>query len=76
MKHFKWTQWIILSTVLIWITWDIYTYFAHGNPSTESAFIVRFSWYHPWLSFLAGLLCGHLFFDLREPIDWPKDETK
>lgn len=76
MKHFKATQWLILATVLIWIGFDIYAYFVHGNPSTISAYIVRWSWYHPWVPFASGVLVGHLFFDMREPISWPDDLSK
>jgi len=74
----KWgiTQWLIFASVVIWIAWDFYTFYAHGNPTTESAVIIRWNWYHPWIPFLAGVLVGHLFFDLREPISWPKDLTK
>lgn len=76
MKHFGWTQWLIIATVAIWIGWDLFVYYHIGNPATESAVIVRWSWYHPYIPFLVGVLVGHLFFDMREPADWPKDETK
>lgn len=69
------TRALILVTVLLWIFWDVWVFYTSGNPSTESATLVRWSWYHPWIPFMAGLLCGHIFFDLREPVDWPKDET-
>jgi hypothetical protein len=70
------TRIIILSTVVLWIAYDIFVYLIYGNPATESAVIATISFYHPYIPFLAGLLCGHLFFDMREPLDWPKDETK
>lgn len=69
-------RWFVISTIVAWIMLDIYVYLRFGNPATESASFVRWSFYHPWIPFLAGLLCGHMFFDLREPIDWKKDYTK
>lgn len=67
---------LILATPVLWIAWDVYAYFwAGGNPATESATLIR--WFHeyPGCTFLFGVLVGHTVFDLREPIDWPKDEA-
>ena len=72
----NWSRYLILGTVMTWIGWDVIAYIQGGNPSTESASIIRWSWYFPEIPFCAGILVGHIFFDLREPIDWPKDESK
>ena len=76
MRSMTLTKWLILITPLIWIAWDVYVYFHDGNPATESAVIVRWSTYAPGIAFLCGILCGHLFFSLREPISWPDNLNK
>lgn len=69
------TRILILATPLVWIAWDVVAYFGAGNPATESATLVR--WFHeyPGFAFLFGVLVGHTVFDMREPIDWSKDNT-
>lgn len=62
------TQILIALTVLIWIAWDIWTYFHNGNPSTESATLYKWSYRVPGVSFLLGLLMGHLFFPQEDVI--------
>jgi TRAP-type mannitol/chloroaromatic compound transport system permease small subunit len=59
---------IIFCTAVIWIGWDIFAYFHYGNSATESATLYRWSFYAPGVSFLFGLLCGHLFFPQRQVI--------
>lgn len=75
MKSWNLTKVLILATAVIWIAWDFYAYFHGGNPATESATLMRWSTYEPGIAFLVGVLCGHLFFSLREPITWSKDLT-
>ena len=76
MKSMTITKWLILLTPVIWLAWDWYAYYHGGNPSTESATLVRWFHYYPQAAFLFGVLVGHIMFDLREPIDWSKDLTK
>jgi hypothetical protein len=66
------TRVLILTTPLIWIGWDLYSYLTAGNASTESATIFRYSVHAPGVAFLVGVLCGHLFFQMREPTAYPK----
>jgi hypothetical protein len=68
------TRIIILLTPVVWIAWDVYTYFAAGNASTESATIFRYSVQAPGLAFIVGLLCGHFFFQMHEPTAYPEGE--
>jgi len=52
------TQWLIIGTVAVWIVWDVIAYQWGGTPATISAW-----WWKAerWQVFLAGVLCGHLF---------------
>jgi hypothetical protein len=70
------TKILILATCLIWIIWDIYVYSTAGNPATESATLIRWFHQYPGFTFLFGVLIGHTVYNLREPIDWTKDETQ
>ena len=68
------TKILILSTVLIWIAFDIYIFLTQGNASTESATLYRWSYYAPGVSFLCGVLIGHLFFSQTGVIEEIKSE--
>lgn len=70
------TRLLILLTPLLWIAWDCYTYATAGNASTESATIFRYSSHVPGLAFLAGVLCGHFFFQMHEPTAYPTEPTE
>jgi hypothetical protein len=63
------TQVVIMVTIVAWIGWDIYAYLHFGNAATESATIFRWSYHAPGAAFLAGILCGHLFFPQHEVLD-------
>ena len=67
------TRILVLLTPLIWIAWDVYTYFSLGNASTESATIFRYSVRAPGIAFLCGVLCGHFFFQMHEPTAYPSE---
>lgn len=53
------TTWIILSTIAIWITWDVYLY--RNNKVTISEVVNK--WGNKSLPFVfaLGFLCGHWF---------------
>jgi len=59
------TRLIVLITPIIWIAWDFYAYYSGGNAATESIFIWRNSYHAPGIAFLVGVLCGHLFFQVK-----------
>ena len=61
------TQLMILVTAIVWVVWDIWVYIEFGNPSTISATLWRYSYNIPGVPFIAGLLVGHIFFQMREP---------
>ena len=66
MRNQSISRLLILGTPVIWIAWDVYTYFTAGNASTESATIFRYAYYAPGVAFLCGVLCGHLFFEMHQ----------
>lgn len=68
------TRIIILVTPLIWIGWDVFTYLTAGNVTTESATIFRYSVQAPGIAFLVGVLCGHFFFQMKEPTAYPNKQ--
>lgn len=59
------TWWIIVSTAVIWIAWDIFAYLKWGNQATESVLIDLWTRYLKPIVFLAGFLCGHLFWQVH-----------
>lgn len=61
------TEVLILSTVVIWIAWDIYAYKRGGNLPTESWAFKKWSYYIPGLACLFGILMGHFFFGYPSP---------
>lgn len=61
------TKVLILTTVLIWIVWDVIVYALHGNGPTESWVIKRWSFYMPGIACLFGILMGHFFFTFTPP---------
>lgn len=66
------TVWVIGVIVAILIGWDVYAaFFTTGSGDTISEVVLGFDRRFPVARFLAGVLCGHLF--------WPqldRGETK
>lgn len=71
MNKQDWTRIVVLLTPIIWIAYDLFAYFHWGNAYTESAYIFRWAYYCPGIAFLFGLLCGHFFFQMHEPTEYP-----
>jgi hypothetical protein len=76
MKYQWLTRLVVLGTPIIWIIYDLWTYYYNGNPSTESATIFRYSVQAPGIAFLAGVLAGHFFFQMHEPTAYPTEPKK
>lgn len=59
------TWYIIVGTALLWALWDGFAYWKWGNPGTESVMIDLWTrWLKPFV-FIAGFLCGHLFWQVH-----------
>ena len=56
------TEWFIISTILLWIAWDVYVYHKRGVEATESRIIYRWACRYPGFVFAIGCLMGHFFF--------------
>lgn len=63
------TMILILTTILIWIGFDIYTFIHNGNVSTISVIFANWNHYFPGVGVLFGILIGHLFFNQTEKLD-------
>lgn len=59
------TWWIVVGTAVLWILWDIYAYNRWGNAATESVLIDYWTTKFKPVLFLAGFLCGHLFWQVH-----------
>jgi hypothetical protein len=52
----------LLGVAGLLVGWDLYVYFSDPNDTAMiSRVILNFAGAHPVLPFLAGVLCGHLF---------------
>lgn len=57
----KFTRCFLLVTVIIWVGYDVWVYFARGVNETISVHVHDIAKMYPILPFLAGVLCGHFF---------------
>jgi hypothetical protein len=55
------TKIVLLLAAIILIVYDIVVYVWGGPEATLSLVVVKLSAEYPLIPFLAGLLCGHLF---------------
>jgi hypothetical protein len=56
----KTTIWLVGIAVLVLALWDVLA-FVFGKNATISVVITDWSYYTPWVPFVLGFLCGHLF---------------
>ena len=59
------TWYLVVGTCVSWIIWDVFAYWRWGNPGTESVLIDQTMRKWPAAVFLAGFLCGHLFWQVH-----------
>lgn len=58
---------IFIGIVLALIVgYDVYIIYAQGKEASISAYIINMSHNHPSVAFFAGIVCGHLFWRMRE----------
>ena len=60
-KAYKITKILILASLAVVLIWDLYAQLAHGLSATVSYAVWEFCQYAPFVPFLTGFVCGHLF---------------
>lgn len=55
------TEIVMLAGVLLWVGWDIFAATRNQTGVTISAVTWSVIKNNPWVPFLVGFLCGHLF---------------
>ena len=70
VSSFKWTIGIIIVLASVLMVWDVYVVFSPEPGDTVSEVTLYFAQRHPVIPFLAGVVCGHLFWPqhVRPPI--------
>lgn len=59
------TEIIIIATVAILLSFDVYIISKKGKQASISAHIIRGSYKYPFLVLLFGILLGHLFVSMK-----------
>ena len=55
--------------IVVAILYDVYAIYVGGTEASISSAIIVWSYNMPLIPFLAGVLCGHLFWRMRENKD-------
>ena len=55
-----------LSVLAIVIVFDVWTINTNGVESSISQMIIDLAYKYPWMSYMAGFLSGHLFWQMRK----------
>ena len=61
----KVTSIFIISVTVLVIAFDVYVYTRGGTDATVSWAIFSVSYRHPMIPFSVGVLCGHLFWQMK-----------
>jgi hypothetical protein len=61
----KKTPIFILLTVLLITVYDFYIIVAQGSSESISAYIIKWSYEFPAMTFFSGFVAGHLFWRMR-----------
>ena len=67
----KITQISIAVIFAILVTYDVFAIISEGAQASISAVIIEWSYKMPFFTFMAGVLCGHLFWRMK-----PNESTK
>lgn len=62
----KLTGAVVMATVVILSLYDVYAYIEGGTEGTISHLILSWSYSHPMVPFIGGLLSGHFWWRIRE----------
>jgi hypothetical protein len=68
----KQVEMFILAALAIVFGYDFYLYFGGGTEATISWYLYTLAYEKPFVPFLIGFLCGHLFWSMHNPRDWKK----
>lgn len=69
-KIYRISRIVIVSALLLILGWDLIAQLFGGTKATVSQAVWDFSRQAPWVVFLAGFFCGHLFWgnpDIPDP---------
>lgn len=61
----KITSLVIVFTIAALVIYDVFAIVKGGTEASISSVIISFSYKMPMASFLAGFVCGHLFWRMR-----------
>ena len=65
----------IVSAIVVILGFDLYLYYTGGTENTISWFTYDLSYDKPFVTFLVGFVCGHLFWQMKKPPSLPKNNT-
>jgi len=65
----KMTLFFIIACIFVIIIYDVYAIYIGGTEASISSTIIVWSYNMPLVPFAAGVLCGHLFWRMRENKD-------
>jgi hypothetical protein len=66
------TQIFIVVSFLVIVLFDVAIIALHGAQESISAYILRWSHEHPSIPFVAGFICGHLFWSMKDK-NWKRE---
>jgi dolichol kinase len=61
------TKWVVGASIVGLIIYDVIAIVQGGKISSISWFIIEHSYDNPIAPFCAGVLCGHLFWRMKDP---------
>jgi hypothetical protein len=65
-----------LIALVVILGYDFYLFFEGGTQNTISWYLYEASYEHPFIAFLTGFVCGHLFWQMKKPKEEAPDEKK
>ena len=67
---------VLVFSLLGLLIYDVVAIVKGGTESSISSVIIRFSYDMPFFTFMAGVLCGHLFWRMRSNKDTKEIDDK
>ena len=66
MKWQKATMYFVGLMLILVIAWDVFVLIDGGTESSISHLLIVWSYKYPIFTFASGVLCGHLFWRVRQ----------